>query len=105
MEKKSKKYNVVISDETAQMLVLHARFLAQVSEVAAERLIEEFNEKARSLEKFPERNPWLADPLISTGKYRKFLINKRYMLIYKIKGDAVYVNAMVDCRQDYSWLI
>lgn len=105
MDSEGKKYTVIISDEAAHMLVSHTRFLAQVSEAAALRLIEEFNEKAKSLEEFPERNPWLDDPLIPNGKYRRLLMAKRYLLVYQVKGGAVHVDALVDCRQDYGWLL
>ena len=105
MESQSKKYTVIISDEAAQMLVSHSRFLAQVSETAALKLIDEFNEKVKSLEEFPERNPGLSDPLIPAGKYRKILMGKRYLLIYQVKGSTVYVDTVLDCRQDYGWLL
>lgn len=55
MDNGNKRYDVVISDEATQMLVSHARFLAQVSGPAALRLIEVFQEKTKSLEEFPER--------------------------------------------------
>ncbi|MBF7084494.1 type II toxin-antitoxin system RelE/ParE family toxin [Desulfallas sp. Bu1-1] len=105
MENANKKYTVIISDEATQMLVSHSRFLAQVSEKAALKLIAEFNEKAKSLEEFPERNSWLYDPFIPAGKYRKLLIGKWYLLIYQVKGNTVYVDYVVDCRQDYGWLL
>lgn len=105
MDSENKRYTVVISNEATQMLVSHARFLAQVSEHAAMWLIETFQIKAKSLEQYPERNPWLVDPLIPSGKYRKLLLEKRYLLVYQIKGDIVYVDAVVDTRQDYSWLL
>lgn len=105
MESENKKYKVIISDDAAQMLVSHSRFLAQVSKMAALRLIAEFNEEAKSLEEFPERNPYLSDPLVPAGKYRKLLMAKRYPLIYQVKGGDVYVDAVVDCRQDYGWLL
>jgi hypothetical protein len=105
MDSTNNKYAVTISDETAQMPVSHARFAELVSETAAFRHIEEFEEKTKSLTTFPERNPWLNDPLIPRGKYRKLLIAQRYMLIYRIKGSTVHVNAIVDCRQDYGWLL
>jgi plasmid stabilization system protein ParE len=105
MESGNKIYQVIISEEAARMLASHARFLAQVSETAALSLIAEFDEKAKLLKQFPERNPRLSDPLIPTGKYRKLLIAKRYLLIYLVKGDKVYVDAVVDCRQDYGWLL
>lgn len=94
MDNKNKQYTVVISDEAAQMLVSHVRFLAQNSESAARQLMDVFNEKARSLQEFPERNPWLTDPLIPAGKYRKLLFNKRYLLIYQIKESTIYIDAM-----------
>jgi plasmid stabilization system protein ParE len=79
--------------------------LPQVNEAAALRLIEAFQEKAKSLEQFPERDPGLIDPLITTGKYRRLLLEKRYLLVYQIKETAVYVDAVVDTRQDYGWLL
>lgn len=96
---------VIISDEAVKMLVNHARFLAQASEAAAERLIAEFEASANSLAIFPERNAWLDDPVIPKGKYRKHLLAKTYLLIYQVKGSHVYVDAVVDCRQDYRWLL
>lgn len=105
MGTENKLYRVVISDQAARMLTSHAQFLAQTSEAAALQLITEFNEKARSLEQFPERNPWVSDPLVPTGKYRKLLMAKRYLLIYQVKSGTVYVDAVVDCRQDYRWLL
>ena len=47
----------------------------------------------------------LSDPYIPAGKYRKLLMGKRYLLIYQIKEDTVYVDYVVDCRQDYGWLL
>ncbi|CUH97389.1 hypothetical protein P22_3517 [Propionispora sp. 2/2-37] len=101
MDNENRSYTVIISGEATQRLVAHARFLAQVNEAAALRLIEFFRETAKSLEQFPERNPGLADPLIIAGKYRKLLLEKRYLLVYQIKETFVYVDAVVDTRQDY----
>ena len=105
MDRENKRYTVVISDEAKLILVSHAQFLAQVSEHAAMGLIEDFQVRAKSLEQFPERNPWLVDQLIPSGKYRKLLLEKRYLLVYQIKENNVYVEAVVDTRQDYGWLL
>lgn len=40
-----KKCRVIVSDEATQMLISHARFLAQVSETAAQHLITEFEKR------------------------------------------------------------
>jgi len=87
------------------MLLSHTRFLAQVSENAANRLVEAFAEKAKTLVYMPERCPWLTGDTVPQRKYRKLIFEKHYMLIFQIIGDKVYVDAMVDCRQDYSWLL
>ncbi len=105
MDTASNQYDVIISDEATQMLVSHARFLAQVSESAAMCLIVVFQESTSSLTQFPERSLWLTDPLIPQGKYRKLLLEKRYLLVYQIKEKTVYVDAVVDARQDYGWLL
>lgn len=105
MGSENKKYTVVISNEATQMLVSHTRFLAQVNEAAALRLIDVFQQQTRSLEQFPERSPWLTDPMISEGKYRKLLLEKKYLLVYQIKENTVYVDAILDTRQEYSWLL
>lgn len=105
METENKKYIVIVSEKASEMLVSHARFLARVSEQAAQNLIEEFKASAKSLEGLPERNPRLDFPAIPANKYRKLLLGKRYLLIYQIKNDVVYVDYIVDCRQDYEWLL
>lgn len=105
MDNGNNRYNVVISDEATQMLILHARFLAQVSETAAMRLVDSFQKSTSSLAQFPERNLWLSDPMVPRPKYRKLLLEKRYLLLYQIKGQTVYVDAVVDTRTDYRWLL
>jgi plasmid stabilization system protein ParE len=105
MDSESNRYTVIISEHATQMLVSHVRFLTQVSETAALRLIEAFQTQVKTLEQFPERSPMLIDSLIPTGKYRKLLLEKRYLLIYQIKETTVYLDAVVDTRQDYDWLV
>ena len=97
MENQSK-YHVIVSEQATQMLVSHAAFLAQVSPEAAERLTVEFEKTANSLEIMPQRCPWLS------GEYIP-MFEKRYMIIFQIIDDTVYADYVVDCRQDYGWLI
>ena len=105
MEIEDRKYIVIVSERASEMLVSHARFLAQVSEQAAQNFIKKFKLSAKLLEDLPERNPRLDVPAMQINKYRKLLICKHYLLIYQIKGNAVYVDYIVDCRQAYEWLL
>lgn len=105
MSNAAKKYQVIISERAGEMLVQHVRFLAQVSISAADKLRIDVIEAAKSLQEFPERGFWLIDPALPANKYRKLLVDKRYLLIYKIQGGIVYIDYLVDCRQEYSWLM
>ena len=104
MESQSK-YRVIVSQQAMQMLVSHAAFLAQVSPEAAERLTAGFEKTANSLETMPQRCPWLSGEYIPKNTYRFILFEKRYMIIFQIIDNTVYADYVVDCRQDYSWLI
>ena len=104
MENQSK-YCVIVSQRATQMLVSHAAFLAQVSPEAAERLTAEFEKTANSLEIMPQRCPWLSEEYIPKNTYRFILFEKRYMIIFQIIDHTVYADYVVDCRQDYGWLI
>lgn len=99
------KYHVIVSARAAQMLVSHAAFLAQVSPEAAEQLTIEFEKAANSLELMPQRCPWLTGEYIPRNAYRFIPFEKRYMIIFQIVDDIVYADYVVDCRQDYNWLI
>lgn len=104
MEQRNK-YRVIVSEQATQMLVSHVAFLSQVSPEAAERMTVEFEKAANSLQLMPQRCPWLTGEYIPRNAYRFILFEKRYMIIFQIVDDIVYADYVVDCRQDYSWLI
>lgn len=104
MEKQNK-YHVIVSERATQMLISHAVFLAQVSPEAAERLTVEFEKIANSLEIMPQRCSWIVGEYIPRNAYRFIMFEKRYMIIFQIVDDIVYADYVVDCRQDYGWLI
>lgn len=100
----SQQYKVLISGEAKHMLSEHIYFLAQVDPKSAEGLRHEMINGIRSLEKMPERYP-LFEPDNRFSPYRKMFIPKRYLVLYLIKEDTVYIEYILDCRQDYGWLI
>ncbi|MDD2510683.1 MAG: type II toxin-antitoxin system RelE/ParE family toxin [Syntrophomonas sp.] len=105
MPERNKGFTVKITETAWEMLLGHMRFLANVSVPAANRLIDTFVEMTADLAVMPERNPWLYHEALPFQKYRKLLFENRYMALYQIRGDIVYINALVDCRQDYVWLL
>jgi len=104
MEKKVQ-YKVIVSDRARQMLAGHVRFLAQKSPTAARRTKNNLMNAIRSLSIMPERFPFLNAEFIPLNKYHKMFIEKYYLVLYQIKDQTVYVDYIVDCRQDYGWLV
>ena len=100
-----KEYKVVISDNARRMLGEHVRFLAEVSPSAAREAKDRLMSSIRSLKSMPERYPFLKDEYIHAKKYRKMFVEKYYLVLYKVEGNTVFVEHIVDCRQDYSWLL
>ncbi|MBS3995253.1 MAG: type II toxin-antitoxin system RelE/ParE family toxin [Alkaliphilus sp.] len=104
MEKKPQ-YKVIVSDRARQMLAGHVRFLAQKSPAAARRTKNELMDAIRSLSTMLERFPFLNAEFIPLNKYHKMFVEKWYLILYQIKDQTVYVDYIVDCRQDYGWLV
>ncbi|MCL2366614.1 MAG: type II toxin-antitoxin system RelE/ParE family toxin [Oscillospiraceae bacterium] len=101
----NKVYDVKITDTAWEHLVEHSRFIAGVSINAATKLVDDFLESSKSLELMPERCPWLTHDAIPFQKYRKIFIGDYHMALFQVQGNKVYINAVIDCRQDYGWLL
>jgi plasmid stabilization system protein ParE len=102
---KTPRYKVIVSDRSRKMLATHIRFLAQKSPSAARKVKNELIAAIRSLHQMPERFPFLEAEFIPPNKYHKMFVEKWYLLLYQIKDQTVYVDYIVDCRQDYGWLL
>lgn len=99
------KYKVVISDKAKTMLALHVRFMAQVNKEAAKSKKKQLIDSIRSLDKMPHRFPFFTESYVPENKYHKMFVEKWYLILFQIKDDIVHVEYIIDCRQDYNWLI
>ena len=93
-------YTVIVSRRADQMLVTHARFLAQVSSQAARRMTEEFSNVLDDLERNPFQFPTEEDYNLPCDLYRKALFARWYKALFSVNGKEVYLDAVLDCRQD-----
>lgn len=100
-----KKYKVIVSDKAKRMLGTHLRFIAQVNKKAAAAKKKELMAAMRSLEYMPQRFPFFYETYIPPNKYHKMYVPKWYLVLYQVKDDTVYVDFVLDCREDYDWLI
>ena len=100
-----KKYKVIVSDRAKRMLGTHIYFMAQVNKDAAKAKKKELMEAMRSLERMPQRFPFFEEVYMTTNKYHKMFVAKWDLVLCQIQDDTVYVDYILDCRKDYSWLI
>lgn len=99
------RYKVIVSDRARQMLGIHIRFLANVSPASARKTKTEIMKVIRSLNTVPQRFSFLDAEHIPPNKYHKVYVENWYLVLYQIKDQTVYVDYIVDCRQDYGWLV
>jgi len=102
---KTPQYNVIVSDRARQMLAGHIQFLAQKSLTAARKVKNDLMDAIRSFYQMPERFPFLDAEFIPLNKYHKMFVEKWHLILYQVKDQTVYVDYIVDCRQDYGWLV
>ncbi len=98
-------YRVVVSEKTSKMLMQHIRFVAKENIEAARKTKKEIMEAIRSLYEMPHRFPFLNTHCASPNKYHKLFVRKWYLVLYQVKDQTIYVDYILDCRQDYEWLI
>ena len=101
----SRRYKVIVSDRARKMLETHIRFMAQVNRQAAAEKKKEIIDAMRSLSRMPQRFPFFEELYITPNKYHRMFIEKWYLVLYQIQDDTVYVEYILDCRKEYSWLI
>lgn len=101
----NREYKIIVSDRARRMLGAHIRFIGQVGKEAAEAKKQEILSAMRSLVKMPQRFPFFEEAYIPPNKYHKMFVERWYLVLYQIQDDVVYIDYILDCRKDYSWLI
>ena len=101
----NKLYKVKISEEAQRGLGRIVSFIALNSIQAARLLKKDLVAEISSLKLLPERTPFLEGEFVPFNKYHKLVVRRNYLVIYQIKDDTVWVDYVIDCRQDYQWLI
>jgi len=87
------------------MLGAHAKFLAQRSPAAAREMKVKIITAIRSLSEMPERCPFFTGEFVPGNKYHKIVVDSRYLILYQIMDSVVFVDYIIDGRQDFGWLV
>lgn len=95
-----KKFKVILARRVDGMLLKHVEFLARVSIPAAKKFRNEFGHLLQRLGENPMQFPLEEEVRLPEGAYRSALFAKRYKAIFLVEGETVYLDAVLDCRQD-----
>ncbi|MDD2394212.1 MAG: type II toxin-antitoxin system RelE/ParE family toxin [Sphaerochaeta sp.] len=98
-------YHVVVSDQAKLDAGNHVAFLAEKSEEAARELQTRLITAIRTLCEMPMRYPFFNEPYIPPNKYHKMFVKKYYLVLYQVKDDCVFVDMILDARQELPWLL
>ena len=99
------KYKVVISEKARNQIGQHVLFVANVNKESARRLKARIISQLLSLSELPRRYAYLNGENIERNRYRKMPLENRYIAVYHITDSTVYIDYVLDCRQDYGWLL
>ena len=99
MDNADREYTIVVDPAVNDRMYEHFEFLARVSESAAERLLDNLVEDMYSLERMPYRNPVFNRPYLRSGKYRYMVTCERYLIVYQIVENTVFIDDIQDSRQ------
>ena len=98
-----KQYKVVMAKRADAMLLNHTEFLARVSIAAARRLLTDFRKTIKRISDNPFQFPFADEmdvPGIPPKQYKKCIFAKRYKALFLIDDGIVYLDAIIDCRQE-----
>ena len=98
-------YTVIVSDKAKKQLAHHIKFIANVDIKSALKTKERLVSAFKSLSKMPQRYPFFEEDFIPRNKYHKMFVENWYLVLYQIKDNTVFVDYVLDCRQEYEWLV
>lgn len=95
-------FEVVVSSSAKAQLVRIISFVKFVSPEAAKDLQEAFVSSLKSLKSMPERHPCIEGLKINGCPIHFMVVENRYAFLYKVKDSKVFVEFIIDNREDNS---
>lgn len=94
------RYTVIVASRVDSQLLRHISFIARVSIPAAKRFRKEYAEVLDRLEENPFQFSLETDQNLPENVYRRALFARWYKALFLVENDIVYLDAVVDCRQN-----
>ena len=93
------KYKVIVSKNVAGHLLSHIEFISKVSVEAARQFVAEYENALNRLEDNPLQFQ-VDTSFDNPDGYRRVVFAKWYKCLFVIDGTTVYLDSVVDCRQE-----
>ena len=88
---------IFISNKARDDLYLISIYKRRYSISNSHKFLEDFNSAIQSLYLFP----YMYSKISINSSYRKILFNKNYLIIYFIDNNVIYIDSIINCRQNY----
>lgn len=88
---------ILISKKARKQLYLHAFYKSKYSKASSLQFLEDFNSSIQFLLLFPYMYPKIS----KNSSYRKIIFNKKYIIIYFIENENIYIDSIINCKQNY----
>lgn len=98
--KNTKKFKVILARRADGMLLKHLELLRRMGFAALKKFRDEFEYLLRCLGENPMQFSLEEELHLPEGAYRSALFANRYKAIFLVEGDSVYLDAILDCRQN-----
>ena len=86
-----------ISEKARDDLLFYSSYKRKFSKSNSKKFLINFNSSIKLLKLFPYMYP----KITSNSEYRKILFNKNFLIIYLIDNDVIYIDSIVNCKQNY----
>lgn len=94
------KYKIIFSPEFSKMFKDNLYLYKSYSSTYASKIKKKIRRAITLIQLFPYATPSISLRGI-TDVYRRFIINKKFILIFKITDDTVYFLYFFDARQNF----
>lgn len=100
-----RKWRVVWTEAATHDLIEIVSFAAQKDPADARRLLLRLRSKADSLERSSQRGRVVPELALAGTRTWRELVVKPHRIVYRIRGDVVWVGAVLDGRRDLEELL
>ena len=99
------KYKIIVSPVALKMLNSHIEFLSMVNPNHAKMVKKLILNSIGKISDFTYQYSVFILPGIPINRYRKQIIQKKYMVIYHIEENLIIVDYILDSRKKNDWLL